>query len=282
MNTRHCSITPITMGPRDGALEVRTPYDPAFVAALKANVPSAGRTWDPARKTWVVASNYATALQAVVAQYYPGTHVPQAAVTAPRAETRLLDVRYVGQAKDRGDAERSAFGHAGGAWSVIFPESELRRWFGLDAGSHNTSEAATLYQVLNVAKAATPEELKSSWRRMARQWHPDVCKEPDAATRFRSIQEAYELLSNPGKRARYDAALIMTAATPQPRAARYAAADGFRPPLRCGYILAEGHEQLGRFLVSKILAWEDITQGGKTLVTSWPAGADTFQEAWTR
>lgn len=116
---------------------------------------------------------------------------------------------------------------------------------------------------------------------MARQWHPDVCREPDAATRFRNIQEAYELLSNPGKRARYDAALVMTAVAVQHRVAQYTAGDGFRPPLRCGYILAEGHEQLGRFLVSKILAWEDITQGGKTLVTSWPTGADTFQEVWT-
>ena len=276
MMNRTCTITS-----QNGALQVRIPYDPAFVAALKANVPSAGRTWDPTHKTWVVASNYATALQMVVTQYYPGTCVPHAVVAAPRAETRLLDVRYVGQAKDRGDAERSAFGYAGDAWSVIFPESELQRWFGLDAGLHSTSESATLYQALNVAKTATPEEIKSGWRRLARQWHPDVCKEPDAAIRFRNIQEAYELLSNPGKRARYDAALIMTAATPQPRAARYCAADAFRPPLRCGYILAEGHEQLGRFLVSKILAWEDITQGGKTLVTSWPAGADTFQEAWT-
>lgn len=275
MMNRTCTITS-----QNGALQVRIPYDPAFVAALKANVPSAGRTWDPARKIWVVASNYASVLQMVVEQYYPGTQVPHAVVAAPRVETRLLDVRYVGQTKDRGNAERSAFGHAGGAWSVIFPESELRRWFGLDAGP-NTSEAGTLYQVLNVAKTATPEEIKSGWRRMARQWHPDVCREPDAATRFRNIQEAYELLSNPGKRARYDAALVMTAVAVQHRVAQYTAGDGFRPPLRCGYILAEGHEQLGRFIVSKILAWEDITQASKTLVTSWPAGADTFQEVWT-
>jgi DnaJ-domain-containing protein 1 len=271
----------ITITPQNGALYVRTPYDPAFVAALKAAIPSAGRTWDGTRKTWVVAANYAQPLQAVVSQYYPGVSVPHAVVAARRIETRLLDVRYVGITKDRGDTERSAFGYAAGAWSVILPESELRRWFGLDADTRNTPEAATLYQVLNVPKTAAPEELKSAWRRMARQWHPDVCKEPDAATQFRRIQEAYELLSNPGKRARYDAALVMTAVAVQHRVAQYTAGDGFRPPLRCGYILAEGHEQLGRFLVSKILAWEDITQGGKTLVTSWPTGADTFQEVWT-
>lgn len=271
----------ITITPQNGALYIRTPYDPGFTAALKANVPSAGRTWDPTRKVWVVAANYATALQAVVNRYYPGVSVPHSVVAVPRIETRLLDVRYVGITKDRGDTERSAFGYAAGAWSVILPESELRRWFGLDVGTRSAPEAATLYQVLNVPKTAAPEEIKSAWRRMARQWHPDVCHEPDAAIQFRHIQEAYELLSNPGKRARYDAALVMTAATVQPRSAQYAAVDGFRSPLRCGYILAEGHEQLARFLVSKILAWEDITKGGKTLVTSWPAGADMFQEVWT-
>lgn len=263
-------------------LLVRTPYDPAFVAALKANVPSAGRTWDPARKIWVVANNYASVLQMVVEQYYPGTQVPHAVIAAPRVETRLLDVRYVGQTKDRGDTERSAFGHAGGAWSVIFPESELRRWFGLDKAQRSTPEAATLYQVLAVTRAASQDEIKSAWRRMARQWHPDVCKEPDAATQFRRIQEAYELLSQPGKRARYDAALVMTAPVATPAPSQYAGGFAeFRPPLRCGYILAEGHEQVGRFVVSKILAWEDITQNGKTLVTSWPVGAKTFEEIWT-
>ena len=266
----------------ENSLWIRTPYNPGFVAALKSAVPSTARSWDSSSKAWIVSVNYAAALQPVIAQYHPGVLVPGALPAPRRTETRLLEVRYIGAAKDRGDSEPASFGYVNGAWSVVVPESELRRWFGLDKAQRSTREAATLYQVLAVTRAASQDEIKSAWRRMARQWHPDVCKEPDAATQFRRIQEAYELLSQPGKRARYDAALVMTAPVATPAPSQYAGGFAeFCPPLRCGYILAEGHEQLGRFLVSKILAWEDITQGGKTLVTSWPTGADTFQEVWT-
>lgn len=263
-------------------LRVYTPYNPGFVAALKANIPTAGRTWDKATKAWIIAPNYAISLAALMKQYYPGTSVPiPSNAQTPRAEARLLEVRYVGATKDRGDDARSAFGYASGAWSVIFPEPELRRWFGLDTSNDAPSASASLYQVLNVTRTATPDEIKSAWRRMARQWHPDVCKEPDATQQFRRIQEAYEALSDPRARARYDAGLLMAAAVmPQARDS-VSLAGGYRPPLRCGHVLAEGHEQLSRFVVSKILAWEDITNAqGQTLVTSWPTGAQHFTEAW--
>ena len=56
---------------------------------------------------------------------------------------------------------------------------------------------------------------------------------------------------------------------------------GYRSPLRCGLIMAEGVEQLGRFVVSKIIAWEDIPgPNGTVLCTSWPAGAQMFTEEW--
>lgn len=262
-------------------LIVKTPYSPTFVAALKAQVPAAGRAWDPSSKVWVIAHNYAPSLQALLRQYYPGVRVPAGSVAAAVREIRLLDVRYVGATKDRGDDTRTAFGYCNGGWTVILPESELRRWFGADANMDGrVGREATLYQVLSVTRDANADDIKRSYRRLARQWHPDVCKEPDAKEQFQRLQAAYEALSNPAKRARYDAGLtLMMTASNQDN--RMYAADGYRPPLRCGYILAEGYEQLGRFLVSKILAWEDITQGGKTLVTSWPAGATMFVEAWT-
>lgn len=278
---------PATVQTSPGGLIVRTPYNPAFVASLKASIPTAGRAWDSASKAWIVAPNYAVALNQVLAQYYPGVSVPAAAgaIPTPLTETRLLEVRYIGATKDRGDDVRTAFGYADSGWSVIFPEPELRRWFGQDVGDSRASASATLYQVLAVSKAATTDEIKAAWRRMARQWHPDVCREPDAAAQFRRIQEAYEVLTNGGQRARYDAGLAMEQS--MTRVAQYSLPyalvdDGFRPPLRCGYILAEGHEQLARFVVSRILAWEDITdRAGRTLVTSWPAGAKMFEEAWS-
>ncbi|MDR0994152.1 MAG: DnaJ domain-containing protein [Verrucomicrobiota bacterium] len=60
------------------------------------------------------------------------------------------------------------------------------------------------YAVLGVARDATPEVIKKAYRKLARQYHPDVNKEPGAEAKFKEINESYEVLSNPEKRKRYD------------------------------------------------------------------------------
>jgi molecular chaperone DnaJ len=60
------------------------------------------------------------------------------------------------------------------------------------------------YEVLGVARGASEVEIKRAFRTAARQYHPDVNKAPDAETRFKEINEAYEVLSDPQKRAAYD------------------------------------------------------------------------------
>jgi molecular chaperone DnaJ len=60
------------------------------------------------------------------------------------------------------------------------------------------------YEVLGVARSATDDELKKAYRRLAKQYHPDANKEQGAETRFIEINEAYEVLSDPQKRAAYD------------------------------------------------------------------------------
>src|SRR5690606_14827830 len=53
------------------------------------------------------------------------------------------------------------------------------------------------YQTLNVARTATPEEIQKAYRKLARKFHPDVSKEPQAEARFKEIAEAYEVLKDP-------------------------------------------------------------------------------------
>src|ERR1700737_940029 len=60
------------------------------------------------------------------------------------------------------------------------------------------------YKILSVARTATADEIKKSYRRLARKFHPDVSKEKDAEQKFKEVQEAYEVLKDPEKRAAYD------------------------------------------------------------------------------
>lgn len=60
------------------------------------------------------------------------------------------------------------------------------------------------YKILGVKKEATPAEIKRAYRTLARKYHPDVSKAPDAAKRFKEVNEANEVLSDPDKRKRYD------------------------------------------------------------------------------
>ncbi|MGQ9586500.1 MAG: molecular chaperone DnaJ [Anaerolineae bacterium] len=60
------------------------------------------------------------------------------------------------------------------------------------------------YEVLGVPRNASEQEIKKAYRRLARQYHPDVNKEADSEARFKEINEAYQVLSDPEKRATYD------------------------------------------------------------------------------
>jgi len=60
------------------------------------------------------------------------------------------------------------------------------------------------YELLAVSRTASADEIKRAFRRLAREVHPDVSKEPDADHRFREIVEAYEVLSNSERRELYD------------------------------------------------------------------------------
>ncbi len=60
------------------------------------------------------------------------------------------------------------------------------------------------YARLGVASSATPDLIKAAYRKKAAQYHPDKNPSLDAATRFREIQEAYEVLSDAGRRKTFD------------------------------------------------------------------------------
>jgi curved DNA-binding protein len=75
------------------------------------------------------------------------------------------------------------------------------------------------YKVLGVERAAGADQIKAAYRRLARKYHPDVSKEPNAEARFKEMQEAYEVLKDPEKRAAYNQL-----------GANWKAGEQFRPP----------------------------------------------------
>ena len=76
------------------------------------------------------------------------------------------------------------------------------------------------YKIMEVQENATADEIKKSYRRLARKYHPDVSKEAGAEDKFKELGEAYEVLKDPQKRGEYDGL----------RKAGYTGGQQFRPP----------------------------------------------------
>jgi curved DNA-binding protein len=74
------------------------------------------------------------------------------------------------------------------------------------------------YAVLGLERGASQDEVKKAYRRLARKYHPDVSKEPQAEERFKEVAEAYETLKDPDKRAAYE------------QLGRHQTGQEFRPP----------------------------------------------------
>lgn len=284
-DTEACArLTPVA-----GGYAFASTYDSSLVSTFKARIPGHARRWDKNNRVWIVDPAYAqTCVE--LADTYLGVQitVPQQ-TAATTVQTRLVKLEYLGRCKDRGNGESSAYGYADGDWTLVFPENVLREWF--EAVEQKPGEKPTMYAILSVKASATLDEIRSAHRRLARQWHPDLCSEPDAAEQFKVIQAAYEVLSDVLKRRKYDAGLALQTSMSNSVQIESNPWDrtydmdgtllGYRASLRCGWVLVEGKEALARFSVDRICQWEDIVRwDGKTLVTSWPMGAKHFVEKW--
>jgi len=272
----------------NGMLVLSTPYEHHLVEQVKA-LPYSERRYDPGRKVWLVDPKHSSLLVFWIDMYFGEVmSLPTIPSVTNQTVTQIFRVRYIGACKFREDGSSAAFGLVDSDWKLIFPETCLKAWF--DSGDLVPEPTLTqnLYQVLGVKKTASQEEIRNGFRRMALQWHPDKCKEPNATEVFIRIKEASDILSDQNKRARYDAGLALQSAYEKSIQNKndymrnlQAQPTGYRSPLRCGLIMVEGMEKVGRVEIRKILAWEDIVDSaGRTLVVSWPMGAKEPVEVW--
>jgi len=271
-----CSIT------QSGAdYAVKTPFSQTFVNTLKANIPHEHRRFDKDSKAWIVERSYAESLPAMIEEIF-GEAVTIPAFKPVTQEFKYsFQLDYVGIPKERPEETiKTASGFSKGSWRIIFAEDVLKGWFEQCQAERDLPE--TLFSLLLLKESATDQEIKSAYRRLARQWHPDVCKEDNAEEVFKKIQSAYSILSDENKRKRYLAGLEFERASNQVPAYRSNwKPDVFIPPLRCGFLIATGSVQVGRLRVSQILSWQDVTnEQGLTMVTSWNKKAKAIDYQW--
>lgn len=130
------------------------------------------------------------------------------------------------------------------------------------------------YDILGVPRTATAEEIRSAFRKKAREYHPDVAKDKiQGAEKFKEVNEAYEVLSDPAKRAKYD------------QMGREAPGGGFAWQGRPGgrgrrtwrsFILAEPDTAI--FSSIFLGAWVATVVSGDLPAGGWPGGVPTSRE----
>jgi len=263
----------------DGMYQVSFGYNSGVVAALKARIPATHRSWNGLKKVWLVSGEYSGVLSDLSLLFYGiEAYLPELVSPAQEVkEVREFEVRYIGRVKHRVDGTDSAYGWANNEWCIIFPGNEIKSFFGIDPGKPDS--ASTLYAVLGVSSQGDQSKIKKAYRAAAMQWHPDHCSEPDAEKQFGMIHDAYEVLGDINKRARYDAGITLesTLGISTPRSI----AREWYSPSRCGLVSVSCRRILDKYIVDKILSWESIKNSdGRTLVTSWPMGENHFIERW--
>jgi len=266
------------------SIAMYTPYDAAFVDAFKAAVPYADRRFDRPNLRWIVAAKYGRQLRDLILDYFDiNVSVPTIAI-ASETITQLLDLRYIGVPKARDDGTITAYGWVNGGWTTIWPLGVLKSWFepsvNGDDDEPRPGDAPTLYAVLGIKRNTPQGDIRRAYREMARRWHPDMSSDADTTAQMQRVNEAYEILNSPGPRARYDAGLKLQAAAGR-NAPPIIKNGQWRPPYRCGLVLVQGIEEIGRLNVKRILQWQDIMNGkGQILVTYWRFGDDSYSERW--
>lgn len=266
-----------------------TPYNQAFVNELKVSLPIGTRSFDREAKAWIVTAPFVEMAAQIVHEYFGVKPEIPALVEVNASQKYGFQLDYVGMPKGRNfdkqlsnipftSDERIAYGLSKGQWRIVFTEAVLKNWF---EQTQTASKEETLFSFLLIPETASDSEIKSGYRRLARQWHPDVNHEPEAGEMFKRINNAYLILSDPLKRRRYEAGLAFERESNRASDYRKPEPEYFIPPLRCGNLTVTGELRVGKLHVAEILQWDDvINEQGQTMVSSWNKAKEAVVVEW--
>lgn len=246
-------------------ITVLSPFNREFVDELKIQIPAAARSWDGSAKAWLVSTKYLADLTEIVQANFGSDPVviKDAAPEAPKRDRILIE--YMGRCKDP-ESKGTAYANCmiNGFWNLQISEAVLRAYFENPTNA-DVAEQVTKYGLLGAKPTASEDELKAAFRRAARTWHPDLNHDPDAPEMFKQVKAAYDLLSNPLARSKYDAGLKLQALVQSQQGhvqswktvSLSTTSDyGYRAPANCGWMTADIEAGLRR-KVTRIHAWED-------------------------
>ena len=252
------SVTHITA--ENGALKIVSPFNRQFVDRLKAEIPGTARKWEFQQKCWYVSTAYAKQIKTIIDECYGGdVQMPYVAAGNLEAFKITFVADYVANCK----ADAASVWCENG-WNAKIPENILREFFGA-----KPENDGTFYGLLGCDQAATGEEIKRAYKRAARLWHPDLCRETNAREMFEQVKAAYDVLIVPESRNKYNAGLFFERIAKTGGQSNYKAVS-FVPPMRCGKLTVTAKKDLGMLIVEKIHDWTDITNEiGQTMVSFW-------------
>lgn len=274
-----------------GVIKLYCSYNRDLIFNLKHCIPCSDRR--PIYRNgkfshWEVLPKHARIIENLIDNYLGiKVNIPDAQVITPTTQ-KLLRVEYIGSLKDREDGTITASGAtcenindeleyvlSSLDWNVVFTEKVLKKWFVGNKAPKTSGN--TLYSFLNVKHDASLKEIKKAFRLMVKRYHPDINKDEDAEEMTQKIYNAYNVLRSPPQRKKYDIGLRLEAKL---KTQNEQLSSLWKIPVRCGLILAEGKEVLGRFHIEKILQWNDIVKDGKILVTSWDKNINAIKRSW--
>jgi DnaJ domain len=265
---------------------IESPYNEDFVQALKLSISKVSdRVFDKEMRLWLFEQSHLPTVQHLVQRYFSVFIEPSDVSIEILPIPDRIRLYYLGRTKNISglDLAKFASGHDGKYWSFNFPESVLKKYFAQDL----VGQYETFYSILGIQGEADQEKIKSAWRAYSRTWHPDVCKEPDAAERFRSGNQAYKVLSDEGLRRKYDAGLWFEREALKAQEEQLRSINdndmkfGYRSPYTCGVVSGLFVKVLNKRRCVEIYDWTEMKRlDGKVMVSSWPKGADSFVVEW--